>query len=164
MPIVLPTAPFDPAKTIFGSKVIAVFTPTSGTAFNIPAKVGDYIYKSTEVMRKVPDSQGINRPDRVDISEAEERLELVDLEEVDDVIANMGGFAVKNKQGTVVIWVLDQDDPTGTSVRLKSDSFPCSIKVKDGTTKFGGGDHSKVSLSLLSLKAGAIVWTPNATA
>jgi hypothetical protein len=163
MPITIPTAPFSAAQTIFGAKVIAVITPTGGSAFNVAAKVLDFAYKTTPVERSIPGTDYLIRPDRQTVKEAREEFTLTDIEEIDQFITNMGSFTGINKMGVCVLWIIDQNDPTGTSVRLKSNSFAMSIKVKDGTTKFGGGDFAKASYTILSLSPAGIVWTPNAT-
>jgi hypothetical protein len=163
MTLVLPTAPFDPLKTIFGSKVIVVFTPSSGTAFNVAGKAGDFIYKQTTVERHVPGTDVVLRADRQCIKDAEEKFEVVDIEEIDDVLTNFGSFTANHKFGTAVIWIMDQDDPAGTSVRLKSRSFKCSVTVKSGTTKFGGGDFAKTTIVFFSTDPAGISFTPNAT-
>ncbi|MDX2187799.1 MAG: hypothetical protein SFV32_12760 [Opitutaceae bacterium] len=164
MPITLPAVNFDQAKTVFGNAVRFVFTPDAGgSPLLFIAKVANFQYKTSTTMRNVPGADGISRPDRENIKEASESFDLEEIEELDDVISKLGGFTPRPKKGTGVIWITDQDDPTGTSVRLKSDAFKCSIRVKDGSTKFGGGEYSKTSIHVQSLKNDQITFTPNAT-
>lgn len=163
MSLTLPAVSFNPAATIYGSKVIVVFTPSVGSPINIIAKVADAAYKYSTVEAMFPGTDNVLRPQRSCSKDAEERYELVEMEDVDVVLQFMGGFTGAHKVGTAMIYVCEQDDPTGTSVREKSDAFPCSITVKPGTTKFGGGDFAKIALSILSLKPSPVVWTPNAT-
>ena len=164
MPIVLPTATFDPTKTIFGSRVYAVFSPTVGTPFTILAKVADAVYKQSTVEAQFPGTDGTLRPQRSCMKDAEERFELVDMEDVDSVLLNFGGLTGRHITGTCVLWICEQDDPTGTSVREKSNAFKCAASVKAGTLKFGGGDFSKITISILSIDPAPVVFTPNATA
>jgi hypothetical protein len=103
------------------------------------------------------------RPDKQSTKEAEEAFEMVDIEEVDTVLLSMGGFTAKNITGTCTLWICDQNDPSGTSVREKSTTFACSATVKAGTTKFGGGDFSKMSVHILSLANAPVTFTANAT-
>jgi hypothetical protein len=164
MPLTLPTASFSAAQTIFGAKVIVDFTPTGGAVTHIACKLVDLANKSATVERHVPGTDMVSRPDRQATKEASETFELVDIEEIDAVLTFMTSFSAKNQTGVATIWVIDQNDNTATSVRLKSEvGFKASLKVKDGTTKFGGGDFSKVSLTLLSLADHGIVFTPNAS-
>ena len=135
----------------------------AGALFNVVAKVGDLAVKQTTKERKVPGTDNVNRNDRQAIVDSEEFVDLVDLEEIDNILTNFGGFTPVNKTGTCTLYVCDQNDPTGTSVRLKSNAFKCSVTVKSGTTKLGGGDFSKASLHILSIDPAGITFTPNAT-
>jgi hypothetical protein len=241
MPITYPVAPFNAAQTVFGAKVIAVFTPrigvgaiatttgtttvtgftivnggtgyttpptvvltgggfttastgwtavltngvvtgitggtagsgyvsaptvsfvSNGTPFNIAGKVGDLVYKTGAIERMVPGADLVMRPDRQATKEAKEDFTIVDIEEIEALLTNLVSFSPAARTGTCVLWIIDQNDPTATSVRLKSNLFLCALSPKDGTTKFGGGDFSKYSIEITSLDPAGIVWTPNAT-
>jgi len=163
MPITLPVASFGPSKTVFASKCIAVFTSKNGVVTNIISKVGQIATKQSTVECLFPGTDNIMRPQRSCMKDAEERFELVDMENVDDVLTFMGGFTGSHRLCSCVLWICEQDDPTGTSVRYRTNAFLCSVTVKGGTTKYGGGDFAKISLDILSLEPTRIVFNPNAS-
>jgi len=148
-----PTTPFDSTKITFGVKTFAVFTPTGESAVNFVGKLLDDEYKLETVDRKVPDANGVLR--------ADESFTLVDLEEIDEIIAAVAKTAIV--AGSVQLFICDPADAVNT-VRWLSDAFSCTMHVKSGTSKFGGGDYAKMSLTFVSNKgsAGPVTWTPKA--
>jgi hypothetical protein len=145
------------------TSVTTVAGSTGGTPINIPCKMTELANKTETTERQVPGTDGVMRPDRQMTKSAREEFSLTDIEEIDSVLTNFTSFTGLNRLGTCVLWVMDQTDQAGVSVRLKSAPFPCSLIVKSGTTKFGGGDFTKVSILLLSLAPAGVVWTVNAT-
>jgi hypothetical protein len=161
-PLSVPTTTFDPTKIVYGAKTYAVFTPTGGSAVNFVGKLMEPDFKTETVNRSVPDASGALRPDATRAKSAEETFTLTDLEEIDTVLAFMGGLT-GIKIGTVQLFIVDPASAVNT-IRLSSDVFNCTAMVKSGTMKIGGGDFSKISLSFVSNKgsAGAVALTPNA--
>ena len=136
---------------------------TGGTAINIAAKIADYVYKTDVVERQIAGADGVMRPDRQMVKGAREEFVLTDIEEIDFLLTNFPGFTGINKNGTCQLWISDQTDQAGVSVRLKSVAFACSLTIKSGSTKFGGGDFSKYSITILSLSGAPVTFTINST-
>lgn len=157
----MPVQAFDATKTVFARKSFAVFTPTGGSATTVVGKIIDADGKTTIVDRKIPDAAGINRADIHFASEAEESVTFVDIEEIDVVLAIMGGLTGMVR-GSVQVFVVDPRD-AANKVRYFSDAFPCAL-MRDGAVKMGDGNPAKnPALKFMSEKVGAITWTPNGT-
>jgi hypothetical protein len=157
----MPVQAFDATKTVFARKSFAVFTPTGGAAVTIVGKIIEPDGKTTIVDRKIPDAAGINRADIHFASEAEESVSFTDIEEIDSVLALLGGLTGLVR-GSVQIFVVDPRD-LANKVRFLSDAFPCAL-TREGALKFGDGNVAKnPTLKFLSEKSGAITWTPNGT-
>lgn len=156
------TPSFDKTKTVKGAFGRIDFTPAGGALIALSCKIFDADGKLTTLMLKQPDAAGVLRPvDDVPL-EAEESLVAIDVEEIDEVFAILGGLT-GHKKGTATFYLRDPRDAAGV-VRYKTNSFACSVKRVDGAMKLGGVDFSKSSLMFLNLSGAIITWTSAAVA
>lgn len=135
----LPTAAFDPTKTVVPQKSIAVFTPTGGTAVNLIGKVANYDQSMEFVRREVPGSDNLLRADRiVPIRQSESfKFELEEVARLVDVFGGLSGA----KQGTVELYIVDPDDAAG-KVAIKTNAFSC-LATLEGGINFSANEFSK---------------------
>lgn len=156
----LPTATFDPTKTIVGRQLIVSLTISAVTT-NFLAKVASYEPAAEQGRLQAPGaSNGPAFTARVWQKSIAEIIK-IETEEVEKVRALLGSF-VGQKTGTCTIYIRDPDDAANT-VAYKSDDFACTIYRDAGAIGFGGDDASKVMLVIESNKDGAIAWDDDAS-
>lgn len=159
----LPTVVFDQTKTIIPRKTYCVWTPVvagvEGTPVEMIGKVAKYNSEFVKVERKIPDSSGMLRPDRIEATEHNESMqfELEDVGVLADVFGSLaGGFVT----GKAQFWIVDPDDAS-TKVAVKSNNFNANCEL-EGELDFSAGVVTKASLKFTALET--IVLTPDATA
>lgn len=165
------THTFDKNKTVNARWARIDFTPTSGSVVKLSCKLLDPESKLTTAILKQPSAidDVITEVDEVEV-EREETLTLVDIEEIDTVIAALGGMNGLVK-GTALGYVRDPRDARGASGKVRyaisgpsSSAFACSLRRPDGAVRMGGNDWSKTSLLLRNLSGSKLVWTATAAA
>lgn len=156
----LPSATFDPSKTIVGRQLIVSVTIAAVTT-NFLAQLAAYDPVAELGRLQSPGaSNGPAYTSRVWQRSIGEMFK-IETEEVEKVRALLGSF-VGLKSGTCTIYVRDPDDAANT-VAYKSDDFACAIYRDPGTINFGGDAASKVMLCIESNKDGAIAWDDDAS-
>ena len=165
------TPSFDKTKTVNARWARIDFTPTGGSVIKISCKLLDPDSKLTTAILKQPSAVDdiISEVDEVEV-EREETITLVDIEEIDVVIAALGGLNGLAK-GTALGYVRDPRDVHGAAGKVRyaisgpsSAAFACSLRRPDGAVRMGGNDWSKTSLLLRNLCGAKLVWTSAATA
>lgn len=156
----LPTATFDPTKTIVGRQLIISITIAAVTT-NFLASLAAYD-PAAELGRLVAPgaSGGPSYTARVWQKSIGEMLK-VETAEIEKVRSLLGSF-VGLKSGTCTIYVRDPDDAANT-VAYKSDDFACAIYRDPSTINMGGDAASQVTLVIESNKDGAIAWDDDAS-
>jgi hypothetical protein len=156
----LPTATFDPTKTIVGRQLIVSLTIATVTT-NFLAQLAAYDPTAELARLLAPGaSNGPAYTARVWQKAVAEILK-VETEEVEKVRALLGSF-IGLKTGTCTIYIRDPDDAANT-VAYKSDDFACTVYRDPSTISFGGDSPSKVMLVIESNKDGAIAWDDDAS-
>ena len=156
------TPSFDKTKTLKGAWGRIDFTPTGGALTKISCKMFDPDGKLSTVLLKQPDAAGILRDvDDVPL-EASETVTAVDLEEIDVMLALLGGLTGHLK-GTATLYLRDPRDAAG-KVAYKTNTFACSVKRPDGALRIGGADFSKTSIIFTNLSGAMITWSRAADA
>ena len=108
------------------------------------------------------DATGVTRPVRIVRTKGAEKWTF-DLIELKRLLEISGGPLNFRKTGTATLWIPDVTDPSGT-VALKSEAdFAVSVSRGEKIT-YGGGDFSKTTIVLESLKAGDVTWSIDAAA
>lgn len=155
------TKSFDKTKTVNARWSRIDFTPTGGSAVKISCKLLDPESKLTTQILKQPGSDDLNRDVDEVATESEETFALVDIEEIDLVLATLGGLNGL-KKGAAVVYVKDPRDATG-KVKYSVTLSACSLRRNDGAVRMGG-DWSKTTLLLRSLTGAPLAWViaPNA--
>lgn len=160
MPTLTPT--FDPTKGINSRRQRFDFTPSGGALVKISCKMIDPEQKLTTSVLKQPGSDDINRDVAEVAIDAEETITLVDVEEIETIITQLGGLNGLI-QGTGTLYVKDPRDAAGKVKAIISGAagaaFACSIKRPDGAIRIGGQDWSKTSLLIRNLSGAKLVWT-----
>ncbi len=164
------TSSFDKTKAVNARWARLDFTPTGGSIVKISCKMIDPDSKLTTAVLSQPGTDDvISEVDEVEVSR-EETILLVDIEEIDIVIAQLGGLNGL-KKGTALGYVRDPRDATGASGKVRycisgaaSAAFACSIRRPDGAVRIGGADWAKTSLLIRNLSGAKLVWTPAAAA
>lgn len=156
------------AKTFDKTKTAAIrwgrldFTPTGGAVVKISCKLFDLESKLQTVMLKQPGSDDVNHAVDEIALEQDESVTLVDIEELDTVLAQLGGLNGLVK-GTALIYVRDPRDAAGkvkyTLSKAAGAAFDCSIKRPDGAVRLGGTEFSKSSLVVTNLSGEKLVAT-----
>lgn len=156
----LPTATFDPSKTIVGRQCIVSLT-IAAVSTHFLAQVAAYD-PAAELGRLLAPgaSNGPAYTSRV-WQKAIAEIFKFETEEVEKVRSLLGSF-VGLKSGTCTIYIRDPDDAANT-VAYKSDDFACAIYRDPGTIAFGGDNPAKVMLVIESNKDGAIAWDDDAS-
>jgi hypothetical protein len=156
----LPTATYDPTKTIVGRQLIVSITIAAASTHFL-AQLASYD-PAAELGRLLAPgaSNGPAYTARVWQKSIAEVFK-VETEEVEKVRALLGSF-VGLKTGTCTIYIRDPDDAANT-VAYKSDDFACTIYRDPATISFGGDNPSKVMLVIESNKDGAISWDDDAS-
>lgn len=159
------TGSFDKTKAVHARWARLDFTPTGGSVVKISCKLLDPDSKLTTSVLKQPGSDDIIRDVEEVALEAEETITLVDIEEIDVVIAALGGLNGLAK-GTALGYVRDPRDVTGASGKVRfvisgasGAAFACSLRRPDGAVRMGGADWSKTSLMIRNLSGAKLVWT-----
>jgi hypothetical protein len=149
----LPTVTFDETKTIIPRKSYIKFTPVvagvDGTAVELIGKVAKYDSEFQRVERKVPDSTGLLRPDRIEVIEQNESISF-EVEDVNLLTDLFGSLAGSFKTGRAQLWVVDPDDES-TKVAVKSNDFKCFCEMEGGLD-FSAGVVSKATLKFTALE------------
>lgn len=160
MPNVL-TKFFDKTKTVNARWSRVDFTPAGGSVVKISCKLLDPDSKLTTQILKQPGTDDLNRDVDEVATEAEDTIGLVDIEEIDTVLATLGGLNGLVK-GAAVVYVKDPRDAAG-KVKYSVAITSCSLRRNDGAMRIGG-DWSKTTLLLRSLTGDKLTWTvaPNA--
>lgn len=154
------------AKTFDKTKTAAIrwgrldFTPTGGAVTKISCKLFDVESKISTVMLKQPGSDDLNHAvDEIAI-EQDESITLVDIEEIDAILALLGGLNGFVK-GAAKLYLRDPRDAAGkvkyVITGAAAAAFYCSIKRPDGAIRMGGSDFSKTSLVLTNLSGERLV-------
>jgi hypothetical protein len=162
MAIVL-SSTFDPTKGIVSKRQRADFTPSGGSVVKISCRMIDVEGKLTTQAFKAPSSSDdINRDVAELAIEAEDLITLVDVQEIDTVLATLGGLN-DLKMGTVLVYIADPRDATGEVRAIISGAagaaFACSLKRADAAIRIGGNEFSKTSLILRNLSGAKLVWS-----
>ncbi len=152
---------FDPTKTVNSRFQRTDFTPAGGSVIKISSKMIDMESKLTTAVLKQPGSDDIVRDvDEVAV-EAEETITLVDVEEIEVVIAALGGLNGLVK-GTAKHYIKDPRDASAAVVKFSLSgasgaAYACSIKRPDAAIRIGGNDYSKTSLVIRNLSGAKLV-------
>lgn len=128
-----------------------------GATANLVGKVVDLDGKTTVIDRKIPDAAGILRADIHFATEGEESVTLTDIEEIDSVLAFLGGLTGL-VHGTVQFFLIDPRDAAGY-VRFLSDNLACAVQ-RDGTIKGDNAVSKNPTLKFLNEKSSPITWSP----
>jgi len=156
----LPSATFDPTKTIVGRQLIVSITIAAVSTHFLASLAS---YDPTAELGRLMAPGASNGPAytaRVWQKSIGELFK-VETEEVEKVRALLGSY-VGLKSGTCTIYIRDPDDATGT-VAYKSDDFACAIYRDPSTISLGGDAAAKVTLVIESNKDGAIAWDDDAS-
>lgn len=103
------------------------------------------------------DASGVTRPARIIRTKGAEKWTF-DLIELKRLLEISGGPMTFRKTGTATLWIPDVTDASGT-VSLKSETdFAVSVSRGDKIT-YGGGDFSKTTIVIESLKLGDVAWS-----
>lgn len=164
------TPSFDKTKAVKAAWGRFDFTPAGGALVKISCKMIDPDFKEETSILKQPGADDLlHDVDEVPVS-IEETITLVDIEEIDAVIALLGGLGGLVK-GTGIGYVRDPRDVTGAAGKVRYSisgaagaAFACSIRRPDGAVRMGGADWSKTSLLIRNLSGAKLVWTPAAAA
>jgi hypothetical protein len=156
----LPTATYDPTKTVVGRQCIVSLTIAAASTHFL-AQVASYD-PTVELGRLLAPgaSNGPAFTARV-WQKAVAEVFKFETEEVEKVRSLLGSF-VGLKTGTCTIYIRDPEDAAAT-VAYKSDDFACAIYRDPATISFGGDNPAKVMLVMESLKDGAIAWDDDAS-
>ena len=156
------TASFDPTKAVNSRRQRLDFTPTGGSVVKISAKMIDVDRKLSTAVLKQPGNDDINHDVAEVAVDSEETIVLVDVEELDVIIAALGGLNGL-VAGAALAYVKAPRDATGVTRATISGAagaaFACSIKRPDGPIRIGGADWSKTSLIVRNLSGAKLVWT-----
>ncbi len=164
------TPSFDKTKTVNARWARLDFTPAGGSVVKISCKMLDPDSKlTTSVLKQIGADDLLHDAEEVAV-EVEETLTLVDIEEIDVVLAALGGLNGLVK-GTALGYVRDPRDVLGAAGKVRYSisgaagaAFACSLRRPDGAVRMGGTDWSKTSLMIRNLSGAKLVWTPAAAA
>lgn len=141
-----------------GTSSVGVFAPVS--VFEV-ADLSDNPDQELKYLSR-PDAAGVLRNVRAVETKGNEKWTW-GLDEVKRLLEVFGGALRGRKNATATIWIPDVDLPAGT-VALKSENdFPV-IVTRDGEVKFGGGEFSKATMKVESMKSGNVTWAADAAA
>jgi hypothetical protein len=162
------TKTFDKTKTAAATWGRLDITPAGGALTKISCKVIKLDAKVQTIMLKQPDAAAVLRAvDEVPI-EAEESIILTDIEEIDLVLAALGGSATGFIKGTAKLYIRSPLDAAGVVryvlTKAAAAAFECSLKRVDGSMDLAGGDFTKNSLVCTNLSGEALVWDDAAAA
>jgi len=157
MPLTLPTAAYDPTKSVIGRQSILAITIATVTTNLLVNYVGH------EPGLEIGETQAPganNGPAFTDRIWEKSRKELLKFKtkEVKKVGALLGSLS-GSKSGTCTAYIRDPDD--STTVALKTDDFPCTIYGDTGEAAFSGDNPTELTLVVRSRKDGAITFTPD---
>lgn len=162
--IAVPSASYDPTKTIIPRKMFVSFTPVvagvAGAQQDVFTKSISYSHSIEKVERKVPDAtDGMLRPDRVVITKLGEEFE-AEIEDVATVLTTMfSGLSVAKVDGFVRILAVDPDDVSG-SAALATNTFNAALYL-DGGEEFAANQVSSAKIRIRVLSKLLII--PDAT-
>lgn len=152
----LPSCPFDPAKSIFNGLSIIQLKIGATTLVYEAAKLDDDPDQEFKPLSR-PDSHGVVRPVRTVRTKAGEKW-VFDLDEVKRLLEIFNGALIGGVEATCTLWIPDVDDATGTVALKSEEDFPCFV-TRDGKMSHGGGEFSKAVIKIESRKAGDVTWT-----
>lgn len=155
------TTTFDPTKAVNSRRQRLDFTPTGGSLTKIACRMIDVDGKLTTSILKQPGSDDINREVAEVATDAEETITLVDVDEIETVVAALSGLNGL-VLGTAKIYIKDPRDATGVSkasiTGAAAAAFACSVKRPDGAIRIGNTDWSKTSLVVRNLSGTKLSW------
>ena len=156
----LPTSPFDAAKSIFAGLSVIKFTPTNGQEIVFESRLLNS--KNDQEIKDIsrPDTAGVLRKVRTVLSKAQESF-IFEMDEAKRLLDLFGGALAGRVTGVCTLYLPDPDDESGKVALKSEEDFPCVI-TRDGDVKFGDADFTKASITIESTKAGAIAWTADA--
>lgn len=140
---------FDKTKAVAARWGRIDFTPTGGAVVKLSGKLLDIDAKLATSVLKQPGADDLNHAVEEVAVEIDESITLVDIEEIDAMLALLGGFNGLVK-GSAVVYVRDPRDAAG-KVKYLIPAFYCSVKRPDGAIRLGGTDWSKTSLVFTNL-------------
>lgn len=159
------TKSFDPTKTVNARWSRADFTPAGGAVVKISGKLFDPDSTLETAILEQPGADDLNREVAEVAIGAKDTVTLTDIEEIDIVIATLGGLNGL-VLGAVDFYVKDPRDAVGAAgkVKYKVSFTSCSVRRPDGPVRMGGKDYSKTSLLFRNLSGVKPVWTVAAAA
>jgi hypothetical protein len=155
----LPSCPFDAAKTIFAGLSIVQLKIGETTLIFEASQLDDDPEQETKSLPR-PDAKGVLHNARTVETKANEKWTF-GLDEVKRLLDIFGGTLRGRKEATVTLWVPDPDDETGTVALKSEDDFPGTV-TRDGKITFGNSDFSKATIKIESRKVGDVTWTADA--
>jgi hypothetical protein len=149
----LPSAPFDPAKSIFAGLSIVVI------------KIGatEHVFESKMLKHKLdqelkhierPDAKGILRRVRTVIVKQFESWQF-EIDEAKRVIDLFDGALAGRVDAKCTIWTPDPDDATGKVALKSEEEFDVSF-TREGDLDFGNSEFTKVTINIDSNEQHAI--------
>jgi hypothetical protein len=155
----LPTAPFDPAESIFAGLSI------------IQIKIGatTHVFESKMLKHKLdqevkhierPDSKGILRRVRTVITKQFESWQF-ELDEAKRVLVLFDDALAGRVDAECTLWIPDPDDEAGKVALKSQELFACSI-LRDGDLDFGNSEFTKATITIESNEQAAVTFEPDA--
>jgi hypothetical protein len=155
----LPTSPFDAAKSIFaGLSVIQLKIGQTPLVFEAPQLDDDPEQETKSLPR--PDAKGVLRNARTVETKANEKWTF-GLDEVKRLLDIFNGALRGRVDCTATLWIPDPDDESGKIALKSEEDFPCTV-TRDGKLTFGNSDFSKATIKIESRKSGNVTWTADA--
>ncbi len=137
-----------------GTSSAGVFQPV--VVFEAEKLEDDPQHDAKQLMRS--DASGVTRPARIVRTKGAEKWTF-DLIEIKRVLEISGGTMTFRKSGTATLWVPDVTDTPNTACALKTEvDFAVSVSRGEKIT-YGGGDFSKTTIVIESLKLGDVIWS-----
>ena len=155
----LPSAPFDPANSIFNGLSI-IQLKIDGTSLVYEAtQIDDDPEQDVKYLSR-PDIKGVVRNVRGVQTKANEKWTF-SLDEVKRLLEIFGGKLRGRVTATCTLWIPDVDDATGKCALQSQADFKCTVS-RDGKVTFGNSDYSKTSIKIESNEPDDITWTKDA--
>jgi hypothetical protein len=156
----LPSAPFDVAKSLFAGMII-VQLKAGETTHVFESKLLKHKIDQEKKKIQRPDRKGVLRTVRTIVTKQDESLSL-ECDEAKRLPAIFSGALAGNVGGvTATVWMPDPADDTGKVALKSEDNFKCSV-IRDGDLDFGNSELSKCNLVIESEADHLIVFTPDA--
>ncbi len=155
----LPSAPFDPANSIFNGLSIIQIKIGANTYVYEATQLEDDPEQEVKVLTR-PNSKGVVRPARRVQIKANEKWTFA-LDEVKRLLEIFSGKLRGTVQAQVTLWIPDVDDANNKCALKSQELFNATI-TRDGKLTFGNSDFSKTSIRIESDDDDDITWTKDA--